>query len=234
MITSLSGEPSGPPPRSLSRGPCGFPKSLVPARGRSRGPGPLSSRGITSYELLVALGVGSAILVTVAAGAFQLRAALSVRSAAREVHVAFLRARSEAIVRGRMVGIKFRKNGDRHEWALFRDGNGNGIRSAEIASGVDRPLGLAFPWSRNDVAPGILTGAPVPDPGAPGRFLSRPEDPIRFNLSDICSFSPVGESTPGSIYLWDGHDRMAVVRIFGRSAKVRSLYHRRGERGWSP
>lgn len=214
-------------------GPC-RPPNPRHARGRSRGPGPFLARGVSSYELLLVLGVGSGILLAVAASVLQLRAALAVRSAAREVQVAFYRARSEAISRERKVGIKFRKNGDRYEWALYGDGNGNGVLSAEILSGMDRPLGVAFPWSRNDVAPGILTGIPVPDPGAPGRQLTRPEDPIRFNLSDICSFSPVGESTPGSVYLWDGHDRMAVVRIFGRSAKVRALYHRRGERGWYP
>ena len=35
------------------------------------------------------------------------------------------------------------------------------------------------------------------------------------------------------VYLWDGHDRMAVVRVFGRTAKLRTLYYRRGERGWT-
>ena len=80
--------------------------------------------------------------------------------------------------------------------------------------------------------PGILKGNRVPDPGDPGRPLDRLDDPIRFNSSDICSFSPTGESTPGSIYLWDGHDRMAVVRVFGRTAKVRTLYYRRGDREW--
>jgi len=227
----------------LNGGPCGPPNPRSPARGRLRGSGPLTAfrlpaaraagrRGVSSYELLVVLGLTSPLLVVILAGAFHLRSALAVRSAAGEVQVAFFRARAEAIVRGRMVGLKFVKNGDRHEWALYRDGNGNGIRSAEIVSGVDRPLGVAFPWSRNDVAPGILTGNLVPDPGAPGRYLDRPDDPIRFNASDICSFSPMGESTPGSVYLWDGHDRMAAVRVFGRSAKVRALYHRRGEKDW--
>lgn len=187
---------------------------------------------MTSYELLVVLGLSTPLLIVIVAGAFHLRAALAVRSAAGEVRVAFYRARAEAISRGRMVGLKFRKNGDRHEWVLYRDGNGNGIRNAEIAGGVDRPLGVRFPWSRNDVVPGILTGNLVPDPGQPGQYLGRTNDPIRFNASDICSFSPMGESTPGSVYLWDGHDRMAVVRVFGRSAKVRTLYHRRGERDW--
>jgi hypothetical protein len=72
----------------------------------------------------------------------------------------------------------------------------------------------------------------VPDPGSPGSWLDRLDDPIRFGSSDLCSFSPLGESTPGSVYLWDGRDRMAVVRVFGRSAKVRTLFHYRGERTW--
>ena len=91
-----------------------------------------------------------------------------------------------------------------------------------------------MPWSRNDVRPGILTAYPVPDPSRPGQALDRVTDPIRFNSSDICSFSPVGESTPGTVYLWDGKDRMAAVRVFGRTAKVRVLYYRLGESEWKP
>ncbi|HKA35382.1 MAG TPA: GspH/FimT family protein [Thermoanaerobaculia bacterium] len=164
--------------------------------------------------------------------AFQLQSAVAVRSAAGEVCAALYRARAEAIRRCRNVGLKFRKNGNRHEWALYVDGNGNGIRTAEITNGIDKPLGLSLPWGRGDVFPGILTGAGVPDPGSPGKVLTGLNDPIRFNSSDICSFSAVGESTPGSIYLWDGRDRMAVVRVFGRTAKIRTLYYRRGDKEW--
>jgi hypothetical protein len=182
--------------------------------------------------MIAVLCIAASVTAVGAPAAFQLRAALAVRSAAGEVRAVLYRARAEAIARSRNVGVKFRKNGNRYEWALYVDGNHNGVRTAEIASGVDRPLGIAFPWQRNDVLPGILKGTPVPDPGSPGKFLDRLDDPIRFNASDICSFSAVGESTPGSVYLWDGHDRMAVVRVFGRTAKVRTLYHRRGEKEW--
>ena len=171
-------------------------------------------------------------LAATATGAFQLQSALAVRSAAAELSAGFLRARAYALTKGISVALKFRKDGGRWEWALFRDGNGNGVRNAEIASGVDRPLGLAIVWPRTDVIPGILKGTPVPDPGSPGSTLDRLDDPIRFNSSDLCSFSPLGESTPGSVYLWDGRDRMAVVRVFGRSAKVRTLFHYRGEKIW--
>jgi len=182
----------------------------------------------------VALMFGASLLLMVAPGVWSLRESVSIRNAVHETTVAFFQARSYAISRGRNVGLKFRRNGDRWEWALYGDGNGNGVRTAEIASGVDRPLGVYLPWSRNDVRPAIMTGIRVPDPGAASRYLDRIDDPIRFNNSDICSFSPIGESTPGSVYLWNAGDRMAVVRVFGATAKIRTLYYRRGERGWTP
>jgi hypothetical protein len=172
-------------------------------------------------------------LLLVTPGVLQLRQSIAIRSAVHETTVAFFRARTYAVSRGRNVGLKFRRNGSRWEWALYGDGNGNGVRTAEIASGVDRSLGVYYPWSRGDVLPGIMTVTRVPDPGSRG-YLDRIDDPIRFNNSDICSFSPIGESTPGSVYLWDAHDRMAVVRVYGQSAKIRTLYYRRGERGWNP
>ena len=206
---------------------------LPPARSRVRGSGPLPvCAGYSAVEVVAVLAIVSAVTAIVAPGVFQLSAAVAVRSSAGEVRAMLFQARALAISRGRYVGVKFRKNGNRYEWALYGDGNGNGIRTAEITRGVDPPLGIAIPWSRNDVRPGILKGSRVPDPGDPHKALDRPDDPIRFNASNICSFSPLGESTPGSIYLWDGRDRMAVVRVFGRTAKVRTLYYRRGEKEW--
>lgn len=208
---------------------------LPPARSRASGSGPLlPAAGFTAAELVTVLAIAGAIAAAAGVSFRHLSAVVAVRSGAGEVRTALYRARSYAITRARYVGVKFRKNGNRYEWALYGDGNRNGIRTAEIAKGIDRPIGIAIPWSRNDVRPGIMTGTRVPDPGSPGRYLDRITDPIRFNASDICSFSPLGESTPGSIYLWDGHDRMAVVRVLGRAAKVRTLYYRRGEREWKP
>jgi len=206
-----------------------------PARGRSRGPGSFLSHaaGASLVELLAVLVILSCAAAAAAPAAVHLKAAVSMRSAAAELAVIFQRARALAITRGVNVGLKFRKNGDRWEWTVYRDGNGNGVRSIEIVRGIDRPMGLAYTWMRNDVRPGIIPDAPVPDPGQPGRNLQNPSDPIRFNSSDICSFTPAGESTPGSVYLWDGRDRMAVLRVYGRSAKLRALFYRRGSSRWS-
>jgi Type II transport protein GspH len=205
-----------------------------PARG-PQGPGPLRpDAGLSIFELLLGMTTLAGMLAIATPGVMRLRDEVSLRSAVHETSVAFYLARSYAISQNRNVGLKFRRNGDRYEWALYADGNGNGVRTGEIASGVDRFLGVTYPWTRNDVMPGIMTGTRVPDPGSPGHYLDHPEDPIRFNASDICSFSSMGESTPGSVYLWNAHDRMAVLRVFGRTAKLRSLYYRRGDREWKP
>jgi hypothetical protein len=206
--------------------------SIGPARGRASGSGPSLPVGFSLARLALAIALATFGFLAVAPTLANLQESVAIRSAAGEATTALWRARAHALTRNVHVGLKFRKNGDRYEWALYRDGNGNGVRTAEIARGVDRPLGLAIPWTRRDVRPGIFTDIRVPDPGAPGSYLDHPEDPIRFNSSDICSFSPMGESTPGSIYLSDGRNRMAVVRVLGRTAKIRVLYYRRGEKGW--
>jgi hypothetical protein len=184
-------------------------------------------------ELVGALAIALALGTVAATGVSHLRSVVSIRSGASEVASVLYRARMQAITRRINVGVKYRLRDGRYEWALYGDGNGNGVRTAEIASGVDPSLGILATWGRSDVRPGIMTGATVPDPDGSGRLSGSVADPIRFNRSDICSFSALGESTPGSIYLWDGGDRMAVVRVYGRTGKIRTLYYRRGDREWT-
>src|SRR5262249_52538598 len=115
--------------------------NIVPARGRLRGPGPLSRvAGVSAAELVGGLAVLLAAGAAVGAGAGHLRSIVAVRSAAAEVGTALYRARMFALTQGVNVGLKYRFRGDRYEWALYADGNGNGVRSAEIARGIDRPI----------------------------------------------------------------------------------------------
>ena len=58
---------------------------------------------------------------------------------------------------------------------------------------------------------------------SPRRPLGQLDDPIRFNRSDLASFGPLGTATPGSLYLTDGRRRLAAVRVFGTTGKVRVL-----------
>ncbi len=131
------------------------------------------------------------------------------------------------------MGVKFRPQPRRGvTFTLYRDGDGDGVRTADIRTGVDPAL--QPPRRLTHLGGGVRFGfppGPAPrDPGDPARRLDRLVDPIRFNRSDIASFSPLGASTPGSLYLTDGRWHLSVVRLFGRTGKVKVLrYDRRAE-----
>lgn len=193
----------------------------------------MANRGFSLVETVTVL----AILLLVATASIPpilaLAAGVRIRSAAQEVRVTLVAARHRAIRSGHRTAVRFERDGTRYRLGVYEDGNGNGVRNEEIARGIDRPVGGADSWSRGDVTIGILRGEPIPDPSSPSHPLD-PDDPVRFNRSDLCSFSAVGESTPGSVYLTDHRRWVAAVRVYNRSAKIRSLYYRAGEGGWKP
>jgi prepilin-type N-terminal cleavage/methylation domain-containing protein len=182
--------------------------------------------GFSLAELLVVVAVAAVVALLVYPAILQATARLRVELAAAELVAVLRQARAEATRRGCYVGVRFdtEENG-RVTWALYRDGNGNGIRNAEIASGIDPRIG---PHRRlTHLGRGVGFGFPpgiVPrDPGDPRRRLDRLDEPIRFGRSDIASFGPLGTSSPGSLYFTDGRRELAVVRVFHRTGKVKVL-----------
>ena len=114
------------------------------------------------------------------------------------------------------------------------DGDCDGVLTADIDSGIDpavsppRQLAHFGSFARFGFPPG-----PAPrDPGDPGRRLDRLDDPIRFNRSDIASFNHLGGSTPGSLYLTDGRYLLSVVRVFGRTGKVKIMRYDQETEKW--
>ncbi len=61
--------------------------------------------------------------------------------------------------------------------------------------------------------------------------MDRLDDPIRFNDSDLASFSPLGTSTPGSVYLCNRR-RLMVVRLLDRTGKVNILTYDSKTQKW--
>lgn len=144
--------------------------------------------------------------------------------ASAEVVSALRLARATAVRLGVKVGVKFREqqNGV-FTFTLYSDGDGDGVLTRDIESRVDPPVGP--PRNLHHFGRRIRLGFPLgPAPRDPGdRSRRLPPDPIRFNRSDLASFGPLGGSTPGSIYLTDGRSRLAAVRLFGRTGKVKVL-----------
>lgn len=185
-----------------------------------------SDRGFQLIDLLVATAVSSFALLLAAPPLSRMISGLALDLAATEIQGAMREARAFAIRNAANVGVKFRvADDDSVTWALYLDGDGDGVRSADIDDGTDP---LAAPERRlahfGDTARlGFPAGRRPSDPSNPRRRLDRLDDPIRFNRSDIASFDPLGTATPGSVYLTDGERRLSCVRIDSRAARSRTL-----------
>lgn len=185
--------------------------------------------GFTLVELLAVLWV-MAILAAIAvpmwlSGLDDQRT----RAAARYLAGRMFHARTEAVKRSCRVGYQFRPAGADWRFAAFTDGNGNGIRSTDIASGIDTPLwpdeALSGQFGR--VRFGIVPGTPLID-GQSGT------DPIRVGSSRIVSFDPNGTTSSGTLYLRGDAGAQYAVRLFGVTGRTRVFKYEPGTAAWQP
>jgi prepilin-type N-terminal cleavage/methylation domain-containing protein len=184
-----------------------------------------SQRGFQLIELVVVLAMISIAAFIVVPPLMSSSARLRVDLAAHELMAALYEARSLALLQSSNVGVKFYPTPGRVTYACYRDGDGDGVRTADINSGIDPQVSPTRTMVHlgGRVGFGFPPGRPPRDPGDPRRRLNRLDDPIRFNDSDIASYSPLGKSTPGSLYVSDGVSVLAVVRVLGLTGKVRVM-----------
>jgi prepilin-type N-terminal cleavage/methylation domain-containing protein len=188
----------------------------------------MCERGFSLVEALVVV----AIVLVMAATAFPVFRAhfadAHLVGAGQQFKVQFRLARSSAVRAGVYTAIRFERREDGSVWyTVYQDGDGDGVRSADISKGVDRLVSGPFPLTGG--APSVRVGINPGIPALPPErgFLSG--DPVRFGSSDILSFSPFGTATPGTFYL-AGDGGQAAVRVTGGSARVRLMVWRGG--GW--
>ena len=155
----------------------------------------------------------------------------AVRMVSDQLRGIFRGVRARAIARGRNVGVKFTRDGADWQYATYEDGDGDGIRSDDIKKNVDRlvagPLRLA---QQQQLAAIALPPVTIVDPD--GDKLQPTAEPVQFNNSMICSFSPLGAGTPGSIYLTDGAGGVWCLRVYGPTGRVRLLRYEAQRRKW--
>ncbi|HZI94451.1 MAG TPA: hypothetical protein VFE84_09420 [Patescibacteria group bacterium] len=154
-------------------------------------------------------------------------------AAARDMAVEMQRARAEAIQKGDYVGILYERGAAGDRWRLYQDGGARGIHAAEIANGIDTPLGATFDLGARypGVRFGIANGGALPRIPPAAGTLSSSDDPIAFGGSDIFSASPTGETSSGSLYMTDGGDMRAVV-VFGATGRIRVWSFERSTGRW--
>lgn len=176
--------------------------------------------GLSLVELLVAVGVVSVLAGAALPGLTRAQERFRVAGAARHLSALVQQTRSEAVSRGQAVALQFNPDGTLASVTPILDGNRNGVRTSEIARGVDYPLGpsvglaVHFPG----VAFGLVPGATDIDTGA---LLSG--SGIRLGSGGLLSFAPTGSSSSGTVYLrGPGHCQYAI-RVLGATGRARVL-----------
>lgn len=182
----------------------------------------MRERGYTLAEMLLVLAIIGMFTAIAMPSWMSLHRRSALRVAANEFTALFRGVRMRAIASGRSAGIKFTSTSAGWMYALHDDGNGDGIRNADITSGVDRRIGRPkrVLETVRFVKVGLLPKTIVDPDGDP---LKPTASPVQFGTSTICSFSPLGSATPGTIYLTDSDGGAWCVRVLGASAKVRML-----------
>jgi hypothetical protein len=193
----------------------------LPARGREDG-------GITLWETTVVLVLVTLVVLAALPRALEARRSMITASAAREMGTVFRGLRYRAVSEGRHYGVLFERTVEGWRWAVYRDGDGDGMRTDDILRGRDERV--EGPWLVRGRWSGTELGVPLAAPavGPPPSLDDLGDgDPVRFGRSDLVSFSPRGTSSSGTLYLRSGKRSWAVV-LYGRSVRVR-FWERRGK-----
>jgi hypothetical protein len=179
---------------------------------------------------VVALGVtvSAAAVPQYLSGLDDIRAA----AATRYVSARFQRARMDAVTRSASVAVQFAPLGTGYTFAVYVDGNRNGVLTSDIQRGTDRLIGASERVSDQfpGVEFGVLAGLPAIDAGgtAPGT------NPIHLGSGSLASFSAAGTSSSGTVYLRSRGNAQYAVRIFGETGRTRMLKFDRAARVWRP
>jgi len=188
--------------------------------------------GFTLLELLTVVAI-IGIIALVSMPAFSnYRRNASMKAEVAELRGILRAVRSRAIARGQHCGVKFTRVANVWTYSLYDDTNGNGIRSADIASGVDRRYaGPSMLMPQFNIAGIALLDKTIRDPD--GDKLAPSASAVQFGSSTICSFSPTGSATPGTIYITDGAGKLCALRVYGASGRVRVLRYDAAAHRWS-
>ena len=150
------------------------------------------------------------------------------RQAASFVATRLRLARQQAVARTTTVGLVFDMVNGRWSVRVCADGNNNGVRRADIGSGVDRCL--EGPHDLETMFPGVRVAVDGSLDGPGGEPPSA--DAVRFGASDIASFSSSGSCTAGSLFLRSSHGVQYAVRVAGVTGRTRVLRYNPSAGSW--
>lgn len=186
----------------------------------------MRARGFSLVESVVVIGIGLTMAAIALPVYRSMYADAHLVGAGQSFRTQFRLAASMAVRSNAYTAIRFEKRGEEFWYAVYRDGNHNGVRAVDIASGRDVRVSGPFPLTGG--APSVRVGINPGVPAVPPDSGTLEGDPIQFGRSDTLSFSPLGTATPGSFYL-AGDSAQAAVRVTPGTARVRLLICRGGK-----
>ena len=187
--------------------------------------------GMTLVDSIVSLGVVAVLASLAVPFLVTAREESQVMAAARYLAAQAMLGRSQAVRYGATVGLRFEQDGGGYLYGSYIDGDGDGIRKADVANVVDRALEPprrlheAYPSVRFELDPTLpsLTGT---------SHGGGNTDPIRFGSGDTLSFSPVGTATSGTLYLRGRSGLQCALRVLGTTGRIRTLCYHAGDGEW--
>jgi len=184
--------------------------------------------GTSLAELVIVLAIASLLVAFAVPTTGATIDAGRASQAASVMASRFRLARLEAVSQSRSIGLVFDQQGGRWTFRVCADGNGNGIRRAEIASGTDACL--EGPHDLQAMFPGVEIAVDATIRG-PGGEPPSPA-PVRFGTSNLASFSALGSCTAGTLFLRSPMGAQYAVRLAGATGRTRVLRYAPTTRTW--
>jgi Tfp pilus assembly protein FimT len=191
----------------------------------------MGSRGYSLVEALVGIGILCLVAGMTVPSVLAARDDVRARSAADHVAALLQTTRMEALKRHANVALRFEAEGDDVRYAMYVDGNRNGVRTVDIDDGTDRRI--REPERVEQHCPGVVFAIDGNARTVDGDDASG-ASAIQLGRSRMVSFSPLGTSSTGTVYLLGRGHRQFAVRVLGATGRVRTLEYNFGTGSWQP